>query len=86
MQNPTPPLQQPLATVISAPAGLTVKDSEGNAYPIVALRVEGSEITPLHLDKDNTVQPVPRHVPVSMSEAWLPRTEIPYRATEATRL
>lgn len=81
MLNPGPPLQ-PVAPVISAPAGLTVRDGNGAVHPVIALRVEGSAVTLLYLDEDTTVKPVPPQAAVWMSEVWLPHSEVRHQFPE----
>ncbi|MBN7483880.1 hypothetical protein [Mycobacteroides abscessus] len=72
-------------TVVPAPQGITVIDAEGKTFPIIALRIKGSDVIPLYLDSESR-----RGVPIwgqavlGMSKAWIPDSVVPYELPDSS--
>lgn len=68
-------------TVIPAPSGLSILDSDGWPLPIVALRIEDKgastpDITALYMDHDESIGPIAHDVKIATSSAWTPTSTV----------
>lgn len=60
---------------LPVPAGLTVTDKDGQVYPIVALQVQGTTVTPMLLEADGSIGLASSGLVAGMSKAWLPEAD-----------
>lgn len=58
------------ATFIPAPPGLTVNLTDGTQLPIVAFRVEGTDLFPHCIEKDGSVGQLQATFTAAVTAAW----------------
>lgn len=67
-------------TVVPAPQGITVIDAEGKTFPIIALRIKGSDVIPLYLDSESG-----RGAPIwGQAVLGIPDSVVPYELPDSS--